>query len=223
MDRQSWLDERRAAVRAISDAEAPTYDRNVYPTEAQHEWVARLLRMAPPGGLVLDAPCGTGRYFPMVVEAGLRVAGIDGSAGMLEQARARYRRSRWNRWRSRTWRGSGIDAVMTIDAMENVPPEDWPPVLRNLHRAVRPGGQSPMTVEEIDDAQIEAAFLDLSARGGGAATTSPSTRSRSTWSSDPCPRPPRARSRSTCSGSRRGWSRNDGRTRGSAPAPRGPR
>jgi hypothetical protein len=30
---------------------------------------------------------------------------------------------------------------------------------------VRPGGPMYMTVEEIDDAQIEAAFLDLSARG----------------------------------------------------------
>jgi SAM-dependent methyltransferase len=164
------------------------------------------------------------RYFPMVVEAGLRVAGIDGSAGMLEQARARGNAVTLEQVALQDLARIGeFDAVMTIDAMENVPPEDWPPVLRNLHRAVRPGGPMYMTVGEIDDAQIEAAFLDLSARGGGAVTTSPSTRSRSTWSSDPCPRPPRARSRSTCSGSRRGRSRNDGRTRGSAPAPRGPR
>ena len=51
--------------------------------------MARLLRTVPAGGTVLDAPCGTGRYFPMVAAAGLRVAGVDQSPGMLAQARAR--------------------------------------------------------------------------------------------------------------------------------------
>ena len=43
-----------------------------------------------------------------------------------------------------------FDGSMTIDAMENVPPEDWPIVLGNLHRAVRPGGHLYLTVEEVD-------------------------------------------------------------------------
>jgi hypothetical protein len=30
--------------------------------------------------------------------------------------------------------------------MENVPPEQWPLVLANLHRAVRPGGVMYLTV-----------------------------------------------------------------------------
>ncbi len=47
---------------------------------------------------------------------------------------------------------------MTIDAMENIPPEDWPTVLANLHRAVRPGGMLYVTVEEMDQAEIDAAF-----------------------------------------------------------------
>ena len=51
--------------------------------------MARLLATCPPDGLVLDAPCGTGQYFPLVAAAGCRVVGIDQSAGMLEQARAR--------------------------------------------------------------------------------------------------------------------------------------
>ena len=40
---------------------------------------------------------------------------------------------------------------MTVDAMENVPPEDWPLVLANLALAVRPGARLYLTVEEIDD------------------------------------------------------------------------
>jgi hypothetical protein len=56
MDRQAWLAERRAAVVASYDAEAPAYDEHEYPSEVQREWVARVLRLIPPGGIVL---CGT--------------------------------------------------------------------------------------------------------------------------------------------------------------------
>lgn len=58
-----------------------------------------------------------------------------------------------------------FDAILTIDAMENVPPEDWPVVLANLHRALLPGGWLYMTVEEVDDAEIERAHEVSSARG----------------------------------------------------------
>ena len=43
---------------------------------------------------------------------------------------------------------------MTIDAMENIPPEDWPRVLANLHRAVKPGGHLYLTIEVIDERRV---------------------------------------------------------------------
>ena len=89
MDRGQWIGERRAAVVAEYDPEAATYDRFPYPNEVHREWVRRLLLTCPAGGLVLDAACGTGQYFSVVAEAGLRVVGTDQSAGMLAQARAR--------------------------------------------------------------------------------------------------------------------------------------
>lgn len=57
MDRRVWLAERRAgaAVVAAYDAEAPAYDEHEYPSDVQREWVARALRLIPPGGTVLDA------------------------------------------------------------------------------------------------------------------------------------------------------------------------
>src|SRR6267143_1281795 len=61
-----------------------------------------------------------------------------------------------------------FDAVLTIDAMENVSPEDWPAVLANLHRALRPGGLLYMTVEELTEAEIEHAFAVLSEQGAPA-------------------------------------------------------
>ena len=147
--RRVWIDERRASVVAAYDAEAATYDRHPYPNRPQQAWVKRLLTLCPERSIVLDAPCGTGRYFHLVAAAGHRVVGIDQSAKMLAEAQRR---------------GIAIDlqhvglqelsfverfdAVMTIDSMENVTPEDWPGVLANLHRALRPGGHLYLTVEE---------------------------------------------------------------------------
>jgi SAM-dependent methyltransferase len=80
---------RQAAVVGVYDADAATYDEHPYPAAVQEEWVARTLRLVPAGGAVLDAPCGTGRYFAAIAAAGLGVAGIDQSAGMLDRARRR--------------------------------------------------------------------------------------------------------------------------------------
>jgi SAM-dependent methyltransferase len=166
MDRRVWLAGRQAAVVASYDSTAAGYDEHEYPAGAQREWIARMLCLIRPGGTVLDAPCGTGRYFPMLAAAGYRVAGVDQSAGMLARAAARgiafslelmalqdlpYVR--------------GFDAVMTVDAMEHIPPDDWPLVLANVHRAVRPGGVMYLTVEEQDAPKIEQAFETLTARG----------------------------------------------------------
>ena len=77
MERREWLAERRAAVIAAYDAGAPAYDQHDYPWDLQRECVTRTLDLIPPGGTVLDAPCGTGRYFALVAAAGHRVAGVD--------------------------------------------------------------------------------------------------------------------------------------------------
>jgi SAM-dependent methyltransferase len=166
MDRYTWLAERRAAVVADYDAGAPSYDMNLYPADTQEEWVARLLTLIPPAGTVLDAPCGTGRYFSLITGAGMRVVGVDQSAGMLAQARARNP-AVWLEHKSlqELSYAAEFDAAITVDAMENVPPEDWPAVLANLSRAVRQGGVLYLTVEEVSDLRVDHAFDALSARG----------------------------------------------------------
>ena len=166
VDRRDWLLQRRAAVEATYDAEAASYDEHPYPVDTQRLFVERLVATCPPNGIVLDAPCGTGQYFSLVAAAGRRVVGIDQSAGMLAQARARgiavalhqvgLQEITFDR---------EFDAAMTVDAMENVFPEDWPAVLANLHRAVRPGGHLYLTVEEVPETVIDDAFADMSARG----------------------------------------------------------
>jgi SAM-dependent methyltransferase len=166
MDRQAWLDQRRAAVLASYDQDAATYDDHGYPATAQKDWVARLLRACPPAATILDAPCGTGQYFPLVAVAGHRVLGADQSAGMLAQARARGIAIALDQVRLQDLPyDSEFDAIMTVDAMEHIPPEDWPLVLANLHRAARPGGLVYLTVEEVAAPVIEDAFATLTQRG----------------------------------------------------------
>ena len=115
---------------------------------------------------MLDAPCGTGAYFELVRASGRQVVGIDQSAGMLAQARAKEIATRLEQVGLQELAfDAEFDGAMTIDAMENVPPEDWPRVLANLHRAIRPGGHLYLTVEVVDDSEIEAAFAETTANG----------------------------------------------------------
>ncbi len=165
MDRTTWLAERRAAVEADYDADAPTFDDVPYPATSHARFVERLLETCPPGGVVLDAPCGTGRYFELVRASGRRVIGIDQSAGMLAQAGAKGIATRLDHVGLQEIAFvAEFDGAMTIDAMENVPPEEWPTVLANLHRSIRPGGHVYLTVEETDEAEIDAAFAAGQAR-----------------------------------------------------------
>jgi ubiquinone/menaquinone biosynthesis C-methylase UbiE len=166
MERAEWLAERRAAVVAVYDAESEAYDENEYPTTSHGRFVARLLETCPPGGVVLDAPCGTGKYFATVIGSGRRVVGIDQSAGMLAQAEAKgLAEALIHIELTDMTFDASFDGAMTIDALENVSPEDWPRVLANLHRAVRPGGHLYLTIEEIDSAEVDAAFAELTAAG----------------------------------------------------------
>jgi ubiquinone/menaquinone biosynthesis C-methylase UbiE len=165
-DRPLWLRERRAAVEAEYDAEAAGYDDHAYHATSHPTFIRRLLETCPAGGTVLDAPCGTGQYFELVRASGRQVVGIDQSAGMLAQARARQIALRLEHLglQELTF-DAEFDGAMTIDAMENVPPEDWPVVLANLHRAIRPGGHVYLTLEVMHDTAIDAAFADATTKG----------------------------------------------------------
>lgn len=168
MDRQAWLAERRADVQTQYDDEAPSYENEefAYPNQLHVAFVERLLSTCPAGGRVLDAPCGTGKYFAQVAASGRRVVGVDQSAGMLAEARAKgIAESVEQIGLQELPFNAEFDGAMTIDGLENVPPEDWPLVLTNLRRALRPGAHLYLTIEEIADAEIAEAFEKQSAQG----------------------------------------------------------
>jgi ubiquinone/menaquinone biosynthesis C-methylase UbiE len=167
MERREWLAERRAAVERNYTLEAPTYDEGYDPATPQHlRFVTRSIDTCPPSGTVLDAACGTGTYAGMVLDAGRHLVGVDQSAGMLAQARSKHPEARFERIGLQELAfDRDFDGAMCIDAMENVPPEDWLRVLGNLRRAVRPGGHIYLTVEEIARGEVASAFEEARAAG----------------------------------------------------------
>ena len=169
MDRTAWLRERRrVAEERYTTLHAATYDQQEWATisPTHGRFVGRLIELCPPGGRILDAACGTGKYFGMVLDAGRLVVGTDQSAGMLAQARAKFPDVPLEKVGLQELQFDGeFDAVMCVDAMEQVFPEDWPLVLTNLRRAVRPGGHLYLTVELIDERELERVFAEAVASG----------------------------------------------------------
>jgi SAM-dependent methyltransferase len=167
MERTDWLRERRAAVEADYTLDGPTYDDGYDPVTPVHRrFVERLIETVPEGGSILDAPCGTGPYFGMILAAGRQVVGADQSAGMLERARQKHPDVSLEHvgLQELTFDGR-FDAAMCVDAMEHVPPEEWPLVLGNLRRAIRQGGHLYLTSEQVDRSRLERAFDDGTAAG----------------------------------------------------------
>jgi ubiquinone/menaquinone biosynthesis C-methylase UbiE len=160
MDRATWLAARRAAVEQDYTRGAPTYDDGYDPVTPVHRrFVGRLIETTPQNGAVLDAACGTGPYMGMVLEAGRKVVGTDQSQGMLDRVKKKHPGVRVGRSGLQELAFDGeFDAAMCVDAMEHVPPEDWPVVLENLRRALRPGGHLYLTVEQVDRGELDRAF-----------------------------------------------------------------
>lgn len=102
--------------------------------------------------LILDAACGTGKYWPVLLGSGRRVVGIDFSARMLERARRKHPDVKVRRCRLQDLdETAAYHAVICVDAMENVFPEDGPKVLANFARALMRPGWLYLTVERAED------------------------------------------------------------------------
>lgn len=87
---------------SYGDTWADIYDQVHTITEDIPFWVDEALAS---GGPVLELACGTGRVAIPIAQAGVHVVGMDSSAAMLKQARAKARRLRLGAERVRLVRG----------------------------------------------------------------------------------------------------------------------
>jgi cyclopropane fatty-acyl-phospholipid synthase-like methyltransferase len=153
--RRRFLDDRRAICEQRMDTlHAPTYDERwgSYINQTHQRCVEALLARLGRGALVLDAACGTGKYWAILLEAGVRVVGIDQSSAMLRVAQAKHpsvpiTHASLQDLRTRADLTPPVDGLVCIDALENVGPEDWPGVVEGLAGMLRPGSPAYVTVE----------------------------------------------------------------------------
>ncbi|GER82338.1 MAG: class I SAM-dependent methyltransferase [Thermogemmatispora sp.] len=160
-ERTVWLQERRRLTAERYDQLAPDYDRDWGTLDETHTtMLLLLLARLPQGSCLLDAACGTGKYWGLILERGYALVGIDQSTGMLRRAYEKFPAVPTRQQGLQELNESeAFEAVLCIDAMEMVPPEDWPLVLANLRRAAKPGGLLYLTVELIESDERERAFL----------------------------------------------------------------
>jgi SAM-dependent methyltransferase len=166
-DRDVWLFDLRRENERQEDA-SPT-DGNAYweETDDTHTaFVDRFLTMLPAAGSVLDAACGIGRYVGTTLATGRSVLAVDASAGHLAAVRTSFPGVATERrdlqdlpYRDR------FDGVLCVDAMEFVPPEDWPRVLERFRDALHRPGWLYFTVELVPAEEIRA--LNEAARAAG--------------------------------------------------------
>ena len=153
-DRRAFLAERRAAsTHRFDHLHSPRYDENWGAISPSHAaFVARLAGMVRQGGSVLDAACGTGKYWPALLGAGLQVTGVDQSAGMLAQARRKYPQvpSRVLALQDLAELPDRFDGLLCVDALDNVPSEDWPVVAASLGAVLKDEAPAYLTVELPD-------------------------------------------------------------------------
>jgi SAM-dependent methyltransferase len=164
MDRITWLHEMRRDCEEQYDRESPLYDEEggVYSNIAHQQFLQEFQGLLSQTSRVLDAPCGTGRYLPYLLAEGHSVVGIDQSQGMLERAKAKFPIVQFEKVGLQEMAYQELfDGAICMDAMENVPPEDWLLVLGNFHRALKQHGYFYFTVETLEMAdtnEIQQAF-----------------------------------------------------------------
>src|ERR1051325_9747929 len=102
-----------------------------------------VLRTLPPGSLLLDAPCGTGRLLPLYLSNGFRVLGVDISQEMIQVARQRT-----VNWKGRaafsrmdftnvSLPDASVDTVFSIRFLPHFPPSERVQMLREFSRIAR--------------------------------------------------------------------------------------
>ena len=162
MDRTQWQKERRLWNEVRMDTiDARQYDERwgSYINPTHHAMIERFLDLCPQKGHILDAACGTGKYWSLLLERGFSVVGTDQSQQMLQRSQAKFPGVQVEHTGLQELAfADAFDGILCMDAMEFVFPEDWPIVLRNFVRALHEHGYLYFTVEVETEEELQNAY-----------------------------------------------------------------
>ncbi len=144
---------------AFFDAHAAVYDENEFThnTVREVDFLLEALELQP-GATVLDVGCGTGRHAIELSARGYVLTGLDLSAGMLARARAKAREAgvqvEWIQGDAAQFSlPAPVEAVICLCegacgllGAEEDAVEQPLAILRNVNRALHPGGKCVFTV-----------------------------------------------------------------------------
>jgi SAM-dependent methyltransferase len=84
------------SVAGLYERRAGDFDRDRGRSLQERAWLDRFLRLARPGGTILDVGCGMGEPIARhLVERGFGVCGVDASASLIGLCRARFPGEEW--------------------------------------------------------------------------------------------------------------------------------
>ena len=162
MDRTQWQKERRLWNEVRMDTiDARQYDERwgSYINPTHSAMIEHFLDLCPQEGHVLDAACGTGKYWSLLLERGFSVVGTDQSQQMLQRAQAKFPGVSVEHTGLQELSFSDVfDGILCMDAMEFVFPEDWPIILGNFARALHGNGYLYFTVEVETEEELQIAY-----------------------------------------------------------------
>lgn len=140
----------KAAVRAVYERLAPVYDAWAWLTESRARAACLEFAQVRDGEAVLEVAVGTGLTFAELLARNPsgRTEGIDLTAGMLRRAEARARRHGRGSYRlalgdayALDFADASFDLVVNNYMFDLLPEEDFPRVLGEFRRVLRPGGR----------------------------------------------------------------------------------
>jgi len=171
MERAEWLKQAQSKAERLYDQVSPQYwvKFGLSEDETHQRYFQKFLKRVIPGGTILSAACGAGRYDGLLLDAGHPVFGIDQSAGMLRRAKEHFPKVRYQKMALQKMHfRETFDGIICMDAMEHICPEDYPGILRSFQEALKPGGVLYFTAdreEEPDDFDLQAYYEQGRAMG----------------------------------------------------------
>jgi len=170
MERAEWLKLMRSRAEALYDRFSyrywDTWGMDV--SDTHREYLQKFQDRIPPGGMILSAACGAGRFDGFLLETGHSVVGIDKSEGVLAKAKEHFPKVQYKKMalQEMDFRET-FEGVICMDAMEHICPEDYPGILQGFQEALKPGGVLYFTAdrEEEPDFDLEMYYERAKASG----------------------------------------------------------